>query len=284
MRLVVLFLSLLPLFASALPLKPAKHVFLISLDGAAPYVIQKSKMPNLKKMTELGSYSWTAQTILPSITLPSHTSMVTGVGPEVHGVLWNDWIPENGLVKVATIFSVAHQKGLRTALVSSKRKFRHLQTPNSIDHFEIVEAPAPDLAQAAIQVIKSEKPHLMMIHFRDPDYAGHALGWSSLEQKSALALVDVALGKILKALEQARLLKDSVVIVTADHGGHDRTHGTNMIEDMNIPWIAYGYGTKKGLLTQEIRTIDTAATALWLLGIDSPKGFQGKAVQSAFGL
>lgn len=261
-----------------------KHVILISMDGAAPYVIDKSDMPTFKNMAKQGAVSWTAQTINPSITLPSHTSMTTGVGPEIHGVLWNDWFPEKGVVQVPTIFSIAKSKGISTALVASKPKFRHLEVPHSLDHLEIVPLSAPGLADAAMKVFKDQRPGLMMIHFRDPDYAGHSYGWGSTQQKKALHLVDQSLDKILKTLTDLNAMKDTLIIISADHGGHAKTHGTNMKEDMTIPWLAYGYKVHPSVMTQEIRTTDTAATILWMLGIAVPPEIQGKPVEAAFNL
>ena len=83
------------------------HVFIVSFDGGKPSVMKQSKMPTVFKLSDDGATSWTAQTIFPSITLTSHTSMLTGVGPEKHNTLWNDWEPDQGMVKVPTIFALA---------------------------------------------------------------------------------------------------------------------------------------------------------------------------------
>lgn len=259
-----------------------KRVIVISMDGAAPWVIAKTKLPILEKIASKGSSSWTAQTIYPSITLPSHTSMVTSVGPEVHGVLWNDYYPEKGVVQVPTMFGAAKAAGLKTAIVCSKPKFKHLQVPGTLDWFYLVNSDAKRVADKAIEVLQQEKPQLTLIHFKDPDAAGHAFGWGSTQQKMALQLVDQQLGRILSALEAAGMMADTTLIISADHGGHDRTHGTRKKEDMTIPWIAYGYGANQGPIKAEISTIDTAATSLWLLGINPPSSFQGKPVTGAF--
>ena len=85
----------------------AQHVFIISFDQGNPDLIQQSDMPTLHSMAADGARTWSAYTIVPSLTLPAHTSMLTGVGPQVHQVLWNDFQPDKGLVKVPTIFSLA---------------------------------------------------------------------------------------------------------------------------------------------------------------------------------
>src|SRR5487761_1924616 len=67
----------------------AEHVFIISFDQGDPALIQRSDMPTFHKMAAEGARTWSAYTVVPSLTLPSHTSMLTGVGPQVHQVLWN---------------------------------------------------------------------------------------------------------------------------------------------------------------------------------------------------
>ena len=74
-----------------------------------------------------------------------------------------------------------------------------------------------------------------------------------------------------------------MIIVTADHGGHLKTHGDNIPDDMIIPWVAWGKGVKKNFtITEPVTTYDTAATALWLLDLPIPAEFDGKPVISAF--
>src|SRR5690349_21273386 len=95
----------------------ADHVIIVSFDGGKPAVIHDSDMPTIKKLAAEGAVTWTASTIFPSKTLPSHTSMLTGVGPEKHHVDWNNYEPIRGKVRVPTIFDIAreHEKTLVTA-------------------------------------------------------------------------------------------------------------------------------------------------------------------------
>ena len=276
--------SAVPSYAAApLDQARAKHVFIISFDGGKPAVMQKSKMPTLFSMIKEGACDWNAQTILPSITLVSHTSMLTGVGPDKHKILWNDWIPEKGIVTVPTVFSVAKPQGISTALFAGKPKFQHLNIPGSLDTFSLPSYNAKPLAQVAAEYIQVVKPNLCFIHFADSDGAGHKYGWGTPEQIQAFADEDEALNTIKKAIEKAGIAKDSVVILSADHGGHDKTHGSNSPEDMTIPWIVWGKGVKRGYtITAPVTTYDTAATALWLLNVPIPSEWDGKPVTTAF--
>jgi predicted AlkP superfamily pyrophosphatase or phosphodiesterase len=268
---------------SAFAAPRVQHVFIVSFDGGKPAVMKKSAMPITMAMAQKGAFTWKAQTISPSITLTSHVSMLTGVVPARHKVYWNDWKPEKGLVKVPTVFKLAHAKGFSTALFAGKKKFRHLNLPGTLDRFEIPGYSARRVSDAAAQYIVARKPNLAFIHFADGDGAGHDFGWGSSQQIKAFAAADAALKKVRLAARQAGIENSSVFILSADHGGHNKTHGTNSPDDMTIPWIAWGTGVKPGFrITAPVNTCDTAATALWLLGVPIPANWDGKPVKSAF--
>ena len=281
----------------------AEHVFIISIDGGKPAVIAESPMPVLERMVAEGACTWSANTIFPSITLPSHTSMLTGVGPQKHKVLWNTWNPTNGIVRVPTVFSLAKRAGFSTAMFVGKEKFRHLLLADSVDEFdynrsaetEVVKTDkssakskegtvmADRVARDAAAYIVRKKPALCFIHFADPDSTGHKYGWGSPEQVKAFAKTDAALGVILGAIREAGIADQTVVLLSADHGGHAKTHGSKSADDMHIPWIAWGKGVKKGFaITVPVTTFDTAATALWLLGVACLDSFDGSPVTTAF--
>ena len=269
----------------------ADHVFIISIDGGKPAVIAQSDMPVLKQLAGEGACTWAANTIFPSLTLPSHTSMLTGVSPDKHHVLWNSWKPRKGVVGVPTVFAEAKNAGFSTAMFVGKEKFRHLVQPGTVDEFEFSQVQSKKsptvvsriVANGAARSILEHKPNLCFIHFTDPDDTGHKYGWVSPEQVKAISEVDAALAEILKAIEIAGIRDQSVLIITADHGGHGKTHGRNTPEDMHIPWIAWGKNVKSGFtIAGPVNTCDTAATALWLLGVPVPESFDGKPVISAF--
>ena len=286
---------------AALAARRAEHVFIVSIDGGKPAVIEQSAMPTLKGMVSDGAHTWTANTIFPSKTLPSHTSMLTGVGPDKHMIAWNNWVPTNGVVKVPTVFSEAKKAGLSTAMFVGKEKFRHLVIPGTVDKFDYNKTQfgesisdktkvikegtvlAKVVAADAAPYIKENKPNLCVLHLTDTDNTGHKFGWGSPEQMQAFADVDAAIKVLLGAINDAGIADTSVVIISADHGGHEKTHGLNTPDDMNIPWIAWGKGVKKGAtISAAVTTYDTAATALWLLDVPRPANFDGQPVTSAF--
>lgn len=281
------FLATLCVFALSAPgawaAPRARHVFIVSFDGGKPAVMKQSAMPTLFSMIRGGAHTWQAQTIFPSITLPSHTSMLTGVGPDKHKILWNDWQPARGLVAVPTAFTFARQRGLRTAMFAGKEKFKHLNLPGTLDAFDVPSYRARTVAQTAARYIETARPNLCFIHFSDPDGAGHQHGWGSPQQMQAFAESDAALALVQQAIGRAGIASSSVLLLSADHGGHDKTHGSNSPDDMIIPWTAFGASARAGYtITAPVTTYDTAATALWLLGVPVPANWNGRPVASAF--
>jgi len=260
-----------------------RHVVIVSFDGLRPDAIDAAKTPTLDRLRREGAVALNARTITPSITLPSHASMLSGVSPAKHKVNWNSYQPKRGFISVPTCMDIAHHAGLSTAMVVGKKKLTQLARPGQVD---LVSNPghwAKDVAPGAADYLAKHQPALMFVHFSDPDSAGHRYGWMSAEQLKAIHESDAALGIIIKRIEATKGLRgQTLVIVSADHGGHDRTHGTKRLVDMHIPWIAWGANVKQGRWEKPVITYDTAATALYALGLATPKNWDGKPQKWVF--
>ena len=262
------------------------HVVVISIDGLRPDAIERFGAATLQRMIREGSYSLAAQTIMPSRTLPSHTSMLTGQEPDEHGITWNsNQTGDHGHVAVPTVFAKAQERGFHTAAFFSKGKFNHLAGPATLNHSRVPEGDAKWSADETVAHVEAylerERPNLTFVHFGEPDYAGHKFSWMSWPYGRAVRKADQAVAQVLRAADRAFGEGNYAVIVTADHGGHGWSHGSSDPRDVTIPWIAWGEGVQAGTeLPAGIRTMDTAATALWLLGVS--ESTVGEPVQLAF--
>lgn len=262
----------------------ATRVLILSIDGLRPDAIALAPMPNLLDLMQNSAYTLNAQTILPSVTLISHTSMLTGLCPSKHGVDWNDYIPENGFAIGTDLFDIAHANGLQTVMYVGKYKLRQITEPASTDIFESVDDSDPLVLTEGLLTDFPQDFGVLFIHFAAPDDVGHEYGWMSPEQLGVISRADEALGQILAEVDARDLRDETLIIVTADHGGHDTSHGTDSPEDMTIPWVASGPGIQPKLLTTQVHTMDTAATAAMLLGLPIPPEWDGVPVYEAFGL
>ena len=258
---------------------PSPKVAILSVDGLRPDALAKADAPNLKGLALRGAYTWAARTVTPSETLPGHASMLSGEDPKVHKITWdwNDFKPEQGYIAVPTVFSVARAAGLRTVMVVGKKKLQHLAPPGAVDSFVLTERGDADVANEAI-VQAGVGFDLLFVHFPDVDYAGHGEGWMSPAYMAKLVEVDAAIGRLLTALPP-----QTTVILTADHGGKGRGHGADVPENMTVPWIMAGPKVaRRGEMTARVQTADTAATALWVLGLSLPGSCPGQLVREPF--
>ncbi|WP_249603058.1 alkaline phosphatase family protein [Zunongwangia pacifica] len=120
-------LCMLPFLGTA---QKVEHVVLISIDGFRPDFYRDSKWPtpNLKMLAENGVSADEVRTIFPSVTYPSHTTLITGVLPEQHGIYYNTIIKDDGSpggwvynfaeIKAQTLWQAAKEKNLKTASIS----------------------------------------------------------------------------------------------------------------------------------------------------------------------
>jgi predicted AlkP superfamily pyrophosphatase or phosphodiesterase len=127
---VAVLLLLVFVYATAL----AAPVLMISIDGLKPEYLTHAdehglRIPTLRRFVQEGTYAEGVIPVLPTVTYPNHTTLITGVWPAEHGILNNTlYDPERKLsgawywyaesIKVPTLWDAAHQAGIGTASVS----------------------------------------------------------------------------------------------------------------------------------------------------------------------
>lgn len=263
------------------------RVLIVSIDGARPDCLLRAATPNLRSLMDHGSFSMYARTTDFAVTNPSHVSMLTGVIPEAHGITTNTDPRPDEFIKVPTIFDIAKQHGLSTAMVSAKSKFSIFNKSNSIDYSWLSpEGSGPDepVADNAARIVREHKPQVMFVHFATSDANGHGRGWGTPEHLAALSNIDTLLGKVLAAYDAAGIRDGTLIIISADHGGTGRSHGRDDPRSRYIPWIASGPGVRQNFdLTRlgtgfDVTTFDTFATACDALKLPIPDHSEGNPV------
>jgi len=236
-----------------------------------------------------GVQATNARTIVPSITLPSHTAMVTGLNYKNHGVSWNDY--RAGYISHPTLWSLAKKAGLGSSAYFAKMKFNFLLDPAIVDVIVGVlpedkegspASSAEALARRFAEDWAKSPQGFTFIHFREPDSAGHTFKWMSPEYLQAVTSADKAIGIVLEALNKGSEAHSFSLLVTSDHGGNEYGHGSDKEEDVHIPWIGYGAGFNRAQrLDIPVRTFDTAPTIMRLLGLEIPAGLDGRVIVEA---
>lgn len=122
------------LFTLAIAPLHAAPVLMISIDGLKPEYITHAdehgmRIPTLRRFLKEGTYAEGVKAVLPTVTYPDHTTLITGVWPAEHGILNNQifdplrqtdgaWYWYAGDIHVPTLWDVAHKAGIGTASVS----------------------------------------------------------------------------------------------------------------------------------------------------------------------
>ena len=269
------------------PAPTIARVLIVTFDGLRPDAIAEANMVNVLALMQSGAYTLSAQTIMPSLTLPAHASMFVGTCPAKHIVRWNEYVPQNGYARGTDVFDLAKAAGLRTAMVVGKEKLRQITEPSSTDYFAFIDETDKiddftTVERLALDQIR-QGFHLLFVHFPNGDLAGHEFGWMSREQLKAYTRDDRAFGSLIQSLKDHALYESTIIIVTSDHGGHEMTHGTDSPEDMTIPWIISGPRVQPGQLSSQVQIMDTAATIAYVLGLPQQPEWDGVPVFEAFG-
>ena len=161
------------------------HAVVISIDGCRPDVLLRSDTPNIRKLLDQSSYTFWARTIPESITLPSHTSMMTGVTAQRHGVTWNADLPAGEPQKypnVPTIFELMKKAGYTTAMTAGKSKFSAVNCRARSTGFSSPDKTTiadDEVAGHAEQIIHEHRPDFLFVHLPSVDNVGHAKGWGT---------------------------------------------------------------------------------------------------------
>ncbi len=238
----------------------AEHVVVVTIDGFRPdfYLEPSWHTPNLRQLMQQGTHAKGVNSVFPSMTYPSHTTIVTGVWPAKHGVYYNGMFEPTGStgksywntdssIKVPTLWQAAQEKGMITAAlcwpVSADASVKYnipdiggmgeaireqYSKPEGFiaelkknvfnDAAKIEYGKDHNVAAIAAYVIKKDKPNLMTIHFFSVDHYEHQQGRQGNLVEAAVADADSSVGIIVHALKEAGIWEKTVLIVTGDHG------------------------------------------------------------------
>ena len=254
-----------------------EKVILLSIDGMRPDGVLQCKNPYVDELMRIASYTYNARTVFPSITLPCYMSLFHSVPPEIHGTAGNTYIPP--VHPINGLFEQLKKADKISAMYYGWEPMRDLSRPGSLMHTMYIDAFSAEhtdviLTDHALNYIKIAKPDFVFIYLIETDEkGGHDNGWMS---SAYLDYISCAISCVRKVIEETN--GEYSVIVTADHGGHDSEHGSEMDEDMIIPMFFYGQPFAPGKKLGEVSILDIAPTIADIMGVPKAKEWQGKSL------
>ena len=254
-----------------------KKVILISIDGMRPDGLKTCGNPFVKELEKICAYTYKASSMTPSVTFPCHFSMTHSATPQRHGILTNTYVPQVRPIK--GIFEKVSDAGGECAMYYGWEPLRDIALPGKLKYATYINAYTEESSDTALtdeaeKRIMRSKPDFVFLYMVETDEkGGHDNGWMT---KEYLDRIHTAIGCVQSVLEQAG--EDYAVIVTADHGGHDRMHGTQMPEDMTIPMFFFGSSFAPGSQPDNVSLLDLAPTIAHIMGVSPVSSWEGRSL------
>jgi arylsulfatase A-like enzyme/Tfp pilus assembly protein PilF len=308
---LLMVLALATLFARCAAAQGSNYnVVLITLDTLRAdhlrcYGYDAIETPNIDRIAAQGARFTQAFTPVP-ITLPAHTSLLTGMYPLATGV--HDFVGNRVASGAATLARILHDHGYSTAAflgapVLDSRFGLNQGFDTYFDHFKLAGAeevhldamkrPGDKVVDEAQRWLNRHPPqpmflwvHLYDAHspYRPP--TPYAERYRGRPYDGEIAFADAQIGRLMTALTRAGLLEKSVVVVVSDHGESlgehgEKTHGFFVYNStLHVVCIIKVPGDAPRVVPDEVSLVDVMPTVLQALGIPIPAGVQGRSLLS----
>ena len=258
------------------------HVLIIGVDGLSSDGVRNAATPNIHKLIDRGAWTLKSRGVMPTVSSPNWMSLLSGAGPEMHGVHSNDWERFNFKIEPACkgpegifpgIFGVIHQQRPKATLaaIHDWPGFGRLVEKSSAAHVQHVKGSP---TAAAIAYWKEHKPLLLFVHLDDVDHAGHGKTWEGPEYKAAVEVIDGLIGQLVATVP----IDQSLIVLVSGHGGTGAKHGNDTTNELETPLIFAGPGIAKGEIKTRARGIDMAPTVVKSLGLKPHACWEGVAL------
>ncbi|MEO5898053.1 MAG: sulfatase-like hydrolase/transferase [Vicinamibacterales bacterium] len=262
------------------------NVLLITLDTVRADRVSPALTPNLERLAARGTRFTNLRATAP-LTLPSHTSLMTGTIPPVHGV------HENGVIfnrKLPTLARSFRDNGYATAAFVGayvlNRRFGLDEgfelyddaVRRDVRRVEQLEAerPGSEVVDAALKWMNDagvSKRRFVWVHLYDAhapylppkEFLAKAGGRA---YDGEIAYVDAQVGRLLDALEAQQMTADTIVAIVGDHGEAlgehgEATHGMLIYDaTLRVPLILAGPGFDRGSSVDRDLSMSHVAPAL----------------------
>jgi arylsulfatase A-like enzyme len=295
-----------PKLLSAPPAPPDQpNILLYSIDTLRAdhlgcYGRSQAQTPNIDRLAREGARYAQALTTVP-VTVPSHTSMLSGLWPATHGARGNEGFSVPG--DVTTLPELLRSAGWQTGgFIGGMPLHRICGLAQGFDHYDDDLAPwgdqtglarrsertADDVVDAALAWLESRDPNrptFAFVHVFDPHapYETPLPGAARGSYDGEIARVDRALGRLLDRLADMPRWASSLKIVTADHGESlgehgEATHGVFTYQStLHVPLIVHWPGrVDPGRVDTPASLVDVSPTLLKLAGQSVPLAMQGR--------
>jgi arylsulfatase A-like enzyme/Flp pilus assembly protein TadD len=290
---------------------PTLNVVLITIDTLRAdhvgcYGYKQIKTPNIDGLAADGARFKRAFAVVP-VTLPSHTSMLTGTYPMFSGM--HDFSANKLSPLQPTLASVLKQAGYQTgaivaAAVLDSRFGLNQGFDFYYDHFDFnrldeanldeMQRPGNVVADVALDWLakNSQKKFFLWMHLYDPHFPYHlsepySREYAARPYDGEIAFADEQVGRLLRFLKEKGIYKNTVIVLCGDHGESlgehgEKTHGFFIYNaTMHVPLIIHlPENASSRVVADPVSLVDLMPTVLGALGLAIPSQVQGRNLLS----
>jgi len=244
---------------------------MIGIDGVRPDALQAADTPRLDELMSNGFSSMDALNDDITISGPGWSAIHCGVRSGKHNVVDNSFGGQNYFQYPGWLERVESLHPECNSLSVCQWSPINGQIVGNTADVVINPGSASVAAQEVVDALENGDPHAVFVHLDDPDYAGHAYGFSPnvLPYLESIEAMDAEVGAMLDALEARPMYAEEnwLVMVTTDHGGLGTSHGGNSIEERRVFVIASGLNVAEEVVVRD--TLSVVGVAENCLG-DAP--------------
>ncbi len=273
-----------------------RKVLLIGVDGVRVDVLAEARTPNLDALAAAGFSTDRVRTADPTVSGPCWSSMLTGVWPEKHGVLGNEFSANrydmypDVLSRLETIDSTRSTYAVVDWPPLGSRASGGPLLSSRIDRIDVFDGDslgyhaADSLSvDAAVRTIAETDVDAAFVYLGNIDVVGHEHGTRGPEYRAAIEWADGQVGLLVDAVRRRDAFEreDWIVIVSTDHGQTDEgTHGGDSALERTVFLIISGSSAATHTTPGDVTIVDVAATALAHLegAVDPAWGLDGRPV------
>ena len=238
---------------------------MISLDGFRSDYPEMIHLATFDSLAKIGVRARFLKPTFPSITFPNHYTMATGLYPDHHGIVANNFydptmdrdysindrsaVEEPSFYGGEPVWVTAEKQGVKTASffwVGSETpiKGRYPTYWKKYDQ-KIPFSARVDTVMSWLSLPENKRPQLVLFYYHEPDASGHQYGPESKEVKECLVELDRKLADFIAKLKQLSFFSEINFIVVSDHGMRATSHNKSvtMSDYLQSSWFSHIKGS-----------------------------------------
>ena len=261
-----------------------KHVVIIGVDGAGAS-FRDTDTPRCDEIFKDQATTYKSLMALPTWSAQGWASILHGVLPEFHGltnaIIEKTPYPVNS--RYPSLFRVVRE-AMPDAELASFVEWNPINIGIVENNLGVEKGTGEDDAEVTGRILtylRDKTPAVLFVQFSSPDDIGEKYGFGTDIYLSTVSTADALIGRIYDQLKLKGILDDTLFIVTADHGGKDKTHGGDSDEEKYVFLGVAGKTVASGTIV-EAEGRDVAAIAAYALGLEYPETWSGHVPAGVF--